>query len=327
MKLFNNGGLGILPTAPGGRVMRHLDLFSGIGGFSLGLERAGMNTVAFCEQDPYCLKKLEKNWPDIPKYTDIKQLTGEQIERELGKIDVITGGFPCQPFSHAGNQKGKEDDRHLWPEMLRIISDIRPTWVIGENVTGLIKLALDDVLHDLEGQGYTTQSFIIPAAAVGAIHRRDRVWIIAHTNPQRCGQRSQQQQQGPQLNSVCKISTHTGGLGLQARIEAAGRNSRHGAYRPIGKQCMALVTDPVKTGLETPEQPSASEQAARASRSVKQSRYYRVTCESVRMPTQPAICPRNDGLPDRVARLKALGNSVMPQIPEIIGRGIMGQLC
>ena len=156
--------------------MRVLDLFSGIGGFSLGLERAGMETVAFCEIDPFCRKVLKKHWPDVPIFEDIKTLRGD----EVGSVDVVCGGFPCQPFSCAGLRQGKEDDRFLWPEMFRIIRETRPTWVIGENVAGFIGMEFDNCAADLEAEGYEVQAFIIPACAVNAPHRRDRVWIVAN---------------------------------------------------------------------------------------------------------------------------------------------------
>lgn len=160
--------------------MHVLDLFSGIGGFSLGLERAGMRTVAFCEKDEYCRAVLRKHWPDVPCFDDIHSLDADRLGR-IGRIDLVCGGFPCQPFSVAGKQRGKEDDRHLWPEMCRVIALARPTWVICENVTGIISLALDDVLSDLDGMRYTARTFVIPAVAVRAPHRRPRVWIVANT--------------------------------------------------------------------------------------------------------------------------------------------------
>ena len=157
-----------------------LDLFSGIGGFSLGLERAGMQTVAFCENDKFCQKVLAKHWPDIPIHENIEELDGRQYR---GTVDLVCGGFPCQPFSVAGQQRGAEDDRALWPEMLRVIREVEPAWVIGENVSGIINMELDNVLSDLENSGYSCQTFVIPACAVDAPHRRDRVWIIAsHAN-------------------------------------------------------------------------------------------------------------------------------------------------
>ena len=161
--------------------MRVLDLFSGIGGFSLGLERAGMETVAFCEIDPFCQKVLKKHWPDVPCYDDVTKLTKEQLENDgITNISVLTGGIPCQPFSNAGHKKGADDDRHLWPAMLSIRIGIRPDWVICENVTGIIGMELDNILSDLERIEYAAWTFVIPATAVGARHIRDRVWIIAN---------------------------------------------------------------------------------------------------------------------------------------------------
>jgi DNA (cytosine-5)-methyltransferase 1 len=155
--------------------LKVLDLFSGIGGFSLGLERTGgFETVGFCEIEPFCQQVLRKHWPDVPIYEDVRNLDHE------GPIDVITGGYPCQPFSLAGQRKGEADDRHLWPAMFACIKEHRPAWVIAENVTGHLSMGLDDVLSDLESEGYACRAFIIPACALGAAHRRDRIWIVAY---------------------------------------------------------------------------------------------------------------------------------------------------
>lgn len=156
--------------------MRVLDLFSGIGGFSLGLERAGMQTVAFCEIDPFCQKVLKKHWPNVPIFNDIRTLDYD------GKVDLVCGGFPCQPFSSAGKRKGKEDNRDLWPEMFRIVQRYKPTWVIGENVAGFVNMELERTATDLESEGYEVQAFLIPACAVGAPHQRNRIWIVAHAD-------------------------------------------------------------------------------------------------------------------------------------------------
>jgi len=159
-------------------MIRILDICSGIGGFSLGLESTGgFDTVAFCEFDDFCRKVLNKHWPDVPIYKDLKEI-GNEPERIIQDFDLICGGIPCQPFSVAGKKKGKEDDRHLWPYMYEIIKHKKPTWVIVENVGGFVNVALDDVCLDLETQGYATQSFIIPACSVEAPHRRDRIWIL-----------------------------------------------------------------------------------------------------------------------------------------------------
>jgi len=158
--------------------MTHLDLFSGIGGFALACKWAGIETIGFVEIDKYCQKVLRKHWLNVPIVEDIRDVKEDTFQRP---IDLITGGFPCQPFSVAGKQRGKADNRYLWPKMCRVIETYKPTWVLGENVTGIITMALDTVLSDLEGIGYTTQAFIIPACSVNAPHRRNRVWVIAHT--------------------------------------------------------------------------------------------------------------------------------------------------
>ena len=168
--------------------LRHLDLFSGIGGFSLGLEATGgFETVAFCDIEEYPRKVLEKHWPHVKQYTDIKELTYDKLKSDglvsnTEKIDIITGGYPCQPFSVAGRKKGEEDPRHLWPEYFRLVQELQPTWVIGENVSGHIKLGLDTVLKNLESEGYSARTFSISASSVGANHQRERIWIVAHSN-------------------------------------------------------------------------------------------------------------------------------------------------
>ena len=163
--------------------LTHLSLFSGIGGLDLAAEWAGFKTVSQCEWADYPTKVLEKHWPDVPRWRDIRTLTGDSFYERTGlrTVDVISGGFPCQPFSVAGKRRGKEDDRFLWPEMVRVIKELRPTWVVGENVAGIVNMALDDVLSDLETEGYQTRAFLIPAAAVGARHRRYRVAIVGYS--------------------------------------------------------------------------------------------------------------------------------------------------
>ena len=178
--------------------LQHLDLFSGIGGFSLGLEEIGLvETVAFCDFDKYCQQVLKKHWPSVPIFSDIKELTYEKLKANgINKIDIITGGYPCQPFSVAGRKKGEEDPRHVWPEYFRLIKELKPTWVIGENVSGHIKLGLDTVLENLESEGYSTRTFSISASSVGANHQRERVWIIAHSDSNRAKWNQSEDRQG-----------------------------------------------------------------------------------------------------------------------------------
>ena len=162
------------------RELTHLSLFAGIGGLDLAAEWAGIRTVGQCEWAEYPAKVLEKHWPDVPRWKDIRTLTEESFYERTGRrtVDVISGGFPCQPFSVAGKQRGKEDDRYLWPEMARVVKELRPAWIVGENVAGIIRMALPDILSELEAYGYRTRAFLIPACAVGARHRRYRVAIV-----------------------------------------------------------------------------------------------------------------------------------------------------
>lgn len=241
--------------------MKVLDLFSGIGGFSLGLERAGFETIAFCEIDPFCQKVLKKHWPDVPIYEDVKNVSKAQLESDgIGRIDVITGGFPCQDLSVAGKQAGITAERSgLWSELARIIGDIRPKYAIVENVTALLSGDrggwFGRVLGDLVEIGYDTEWHCIPASELGANHQRDRVWIIA--------------------NSVEICSRE---IGIQP-TENKGR----------------YIADDIRPLLEN----------------------------KLWWITEPCVDRVDDGFSRKLDRYGSLGNSVVPQIPEIIGRAIM----
>ncbi|MCA1669345.1 MAG: DNA cytosine methyltransferase, partial [Thermomicrobia bacterium] len=162
--------------------LTHLSLFSGIAGLDLAASWAGFETFLFVEKDTFCQKVLAKNFPGVRIHDDIHSLTGAIVQDACptGRVDLISGGFPCQPWSLAGKRKGKEDDRHLWPEMLRVIREVHPRFVVGENVSGFVSMGLDTVLADLEAAGYEATAFVFPAAAVGAWHKRERCFIVAH---------------------------------------------------------------------------------------------------------------------------------------------------
>ncbi|MBR1658123.1 MAG: DNA cytosine methyltransferase [Synergistaceae bacterium] len=163
------------------RTWQGLSLFSGIGGLDLAFEWAGGIVSAMCEIEPYCRNVLRKHWPDVPLFNDIRRLNGSDV----GAVDIIYGGFPCQPFSVAGVQRGKDDSRYLWPEFSRMVAEIKPRWIVAENVSGILRIAADDVCSDLERQGYSVGIWDFEAAAVGAKHRRERVFFVAHSNSSR----------------------------------------------------------------------------------------------------------------------------------------------
>lgn len=214
--------------------MRHLDLFSGIGGFALAARWAGFETVAFCEIEEFPRKVLAKNFPGIPIHKDIRELDGGEYEG----IELITGGYPCQPFSLAGKRSGKKDDRHLWPEMLRIITQARPAWVVAENVAGHLTMGLDKVLSELEAEGYSARPVIIPACAVNAPHRRDRIWIIANAGGEQYKSHSfKNKRQGTEKLSKAAMANTTRKLQhREGQARSAGRdessNSSQWAFEP-----------------------------------------------------------------------------------------------
>ena len=267
-------------------MMKVLDLFSGIGGFSLGLERAGMETIAFCEIEPFCQKVLKKHWPDVPVFNDIRNLTANELPEQP---DVICGGYPCQPFSVAGDRRGQEDDRHLWPEMFRLVKECRPSWIIGENVAGHITMGVDEVLSDLEGEGYTAQTFVIPAVAVDAPHRRDRVWVIANNDSHRCKRKDVSVQPRGQ-NKASAFSCRS-----SEAVANTNRQSR-------SKECNA---------------PGQSNKPGQSCRCITES------WGKARWPAEPSMGRVANGIPRRLDRLRSLGNSVVPQIPEVLGKAIL----
>jgi len=308
--------------------MRVLDLFSGIGGFSLGLERAGMETVAFCEYDEKCRQVLNKHWPDVPIYDDVRTLTGEQLEKDgIRDIGLICGGYPCQPFSNAGKRKGQDDDRHLWPEYFRLIKEIRPTWAIAENVAGHISMGLDSVLSDLESEDYTVQTFVIPACAVGAHHRRDRVWIVAHARhaeSQGWEKSEEGQQRSGRRETRSEPSSRSSNVADTQKLQRdGGREHSQQSKRQIPESGISggsiNVADTTgKRGRSGNAQRQDASNAGESSRDTGNDR----SGMGAWLP-EPPVGRVANGVPGRVDRLKQLGNAVVPQIPEVIGRAIM----
>ncbi len=275
--------------------MNVLDLFSGIGGFSLGLERAGMRTVAFCEIDPYCRAVLRKHWPGVPCYDDVRTLTADRLKADGIAADVVCGGFPCQDISQAGRREGIGGERSgLWKDYARLVGELRPLVVIVENVSALLGRGLDVVLGDLATLGYDAEWHCIPASAIGAPHRRDRVWIVANPGCQhrerRGGERGGPEASGsrdwPARSGEHSIDVaHRVGAGLEGHGASGWRPGSHG---------------PISEG------------------------YLRSRGRSVgQWLTEPDVGRVAHGIPSRVDRLKGLGNAVVPQITEIIGRAIM----
>ena len=310
--------------------MRVLDLFSGIGGFSLGLEAAGMETVAFCERDPFCQAVLHKHWPNTPIHSDITELDGYEYK---GTVELVCGGFPCQPFSVAGNRRGAEDDRALWPEMLRVIREVQPTWVIGENVTGIIAMELDTVLSDLESEGYACQAFVIPACAVDAQHRRDRVWVVAYADSNSESNDSINEEQRSWELVADSISEPRG----SGAVYRESSDERRGARQAGGESIQSKDRQSQSNNSTTSGEAMADSECERQQRSRESFNALNSKTQRKRQATEPfyggepAIWESEpsmgrvaDGVPNRSHRLKSLGNAVVPQVVEQIGKAIMG---
>ncbi|MDY6960326.1 MAG: DNA cytosine methyltransferase [Pseudomonadota bacterium] len=294
--------------------MRVLDLFSGIGGFSLGLERAGMRTVAFCEIEPFARRVLRKHWPEVPIYEDVRQLTADALRRDGIGVDLICGGFPCQDISFAGKGAGLAGERSgLWSEFARLIGELRPEFVIVENVAALLGRGLDRVLGDLATLGFDAEWHCIPAAAVGAPHRRDRVWIIAYPR-------------GEQHEAGGAAIRRPGAEGLQqaaladaerVRASQSARGECQERMGPIlGSEALADAYSHNRYGRRSDVQVGRVGLQGEAGHNGHSSR--------AEWLTEPDVGRVAHGVPARVDRLRGLGNAVVPQIPELIGRAIMG---
>ena len=172
--------------------LTHISLFTGIGGIDLAAEAAGFETIAQVERDNYCRRVLGRHWPGVPRFDDVRAVTADALgSAGVGRPTLVSGGFPCQPFSCAGKRRGADDDRFLWPEMCRIVSELRPAWVLGENVAGFVNMELDTALADLEREGYSARAFVLPACSVNAPHPRFRCIVVAYAERPRGSQLGQ----------------------------------------------------------------------------------------------------------------------------------------
>ncbi len=285
--------------------MKHGSLFSGIGGFDLAAEWMGWQNVFHCEMNPFGQRVLAHHFPNSKLHEDVTTFPASDYAR---RIDILTGGFPCQPYSMAGKRKGKEDERHLWPAMLEVIRGIQPRWVVGENVRGLVNwndgLVFEEVCADLEVIGYSVQPFILPAAAVNAPHRRDRVWFVAHANGSHDGRAAR------------KDASESG----KERIHQ--RNAVRQFAEPGEVQRNATNTEGIRRKNPLPNRKLEGRRFGERSKSS--------TWDS--FPSQPPICGGDDGLPAeldgitfskwRNESIKAYGNAIVPQVTHQIFQAI-----
>jgi DNA (cytosine-5)-methyltransferase 1 len=334
--------------------MKHGSLFSGIGGFDYAAEQMGWENLFHCEWNEFGQRVLKHYWPQAKLYNDI---TKSDFTIWRGKIDIITGGFPCQPYSQAGKRLGKEDDRHLWPEMLRAIREIQPTWVVGENVFGLVNwnggLVFHEVQADLEAEGYEVQPYVLPAVSVNAPHRRDRVWFVAYAKSNG-GSRTprgasgevgrQDGRETQQLIKRCKIRTtpnpnrlrcggrtkatrHDNSIEKRKLVSDIGHNGNEVRGEVAG--CGADDTNTTNQRLQGSEV-NGGTTTSRSQRNEQFTRFFSPNWQN--FPTQSPICGGDDGLPTeldgitfpkwRNESIKAYGNAIVPQVALQIFRAI-----
>ena len=287
-------------------MLTHGSLFSGIGGFDLASEWMGWENVFHCEYDPFCQKVLKHHFPNSKLYKDVRTFDATNY---LGRVDILTGGFPCQPFSNAGLRKGTEDERHLWPSMLRIIREVSPRYVVGENVRGLLNwsggLVFEEVCADLENEGYEVTPYLLPACGKNAPHRRDRIWFIAHSNVTGKGD---------------NIRTNKG-----KTKEVRGKKKSN----VLTKLCSdgdAPDTNIKLSKCENDNREDGRSEQTERTKSFGKPRGWE------EFPTQPPLCGGNDGIPReldgitfpkwRKESIKAYGNAIVPAVAHEIFKAI-----
>jgi DNA (cytosine-5)-methyltransferase 1 len=290
-------------------MMSHIDLCSGIGGFALGFQWAGLSKpVLFCDIEPWSRQILKKHWPHVPIAEDVKELANdpnELIPNTDPQQTILTAGYPCQPFSVAGNQKGAEDDRHIWPYIREIVAHKRPAWCVFENVYGHVSLGLNQVLFDLESEDYTSRTFVVPACGVDAPHRRDRLWIVA--NADRAGQRQSNQEMA---------------RGPSEQSDSGSVQPGQAMADPSGSKRQGCCKGQVYGQSDIQEQSGRGSQGEPAQRSTF-SGLGGMADGIPRWLDEPSDIPRTvTGVKGRAARLKGLGNAIVPQIAMKIGETI-----
>ena len=305
-------------------MMSHIDLCSGIGGFALGFEWAGLSKpVLFCDIEPWSRKILAKHWPHVRIAEDVKELANDPdgfIPDTDPRNTILTAGYPCQPFSQAGKRRGTEDDRHIWPYIREIVAQKRPAWCVLENVYGHVSMGLDEVLSDLEADGYATRPFIVPACSIDAPHRRDRVWIIAHAN-------SESEPNGTKYEQrmVAYARCEHGSKGNATKLDKEQTKWASRTIHPESSgERQSDATDTDGKGLQGQQgqhKPISEQETGHTARNSGK----KVRTGNNFWEFEPTVGRVAHGIPRRVDRLKGLGNAIVPQIAQKIGEVIKAQ--